>query len=201
MKVIKRWIFVFLYIVGIFAVTPFLPKLIQIASSKWSSSGIKQFVLQFEIFLVLLVLAFGIGFFIFRRKKTAIILIVSIIALLLLSLLIYQFLPNPYEFTHFPEYAVLSILLIRALDVKRGSDIAKKKSFKTIIRGNLYIQSGFITSLVGTGDEIYQHFLPGRASTWYDLFLNSLGGILGLLIFWAIRKRSDGIIHKNEGEK
>lgn len=197
MKVIRKWIFVFLYIVGIFSATPFLPKLIQIASSKWSSSGIKQFVLQFEIFLALLVLAFGIVFFIFRRKKTALILIVSIIALFLLSFLIYQILPNPYEFTHFPEYAVLSILLIRALDVKRGNGTAKKKSFKTIIRGNPYIQSGFVTSLVGAGDEIYQHFLPRRAFTWYDLFLNLLGGILGLLIYWAIKKRSDGIIHKN----
>jgi len=44
--------------------------------------------------------------------------------------------------------------------------------------------------LVGIGDEIYQHFLPNRFFTWYDIFLDILGGILGLLILWRIKKEN-----------
>jgi len=45
-----------------------------------------------------------------------------------------------------------------------------------------------VTGLIGTADEIYQYFLPNRYFTLYDIFLNILGGILGLLIFWGIKK-------------
>jgi VanZ family protein len=54
--------------------------------------------------------------------------------------------------------------------------------------GNLYWKSGLITGLIGLGDEIYQHFLPRRYFAWYDIFLNILGGIVGLVVFWALKK-------------
>ena len=42
--------------------------------------------------------------------------------------------------------------------------------------------------MIGMGDEIYQHFLPGRFFTWYDVFLNFVGGILGLIVYWGLKK-------------
>jgi hypothetical protein len=93
-----------------------------------------------------------------------------------------------------PEYAVLSFLIAKALR-KKGRDslvaqseaLKHKRGFFPQIHA-LYWKSGLITGLVGFGDEIYQHFLPRRVFTWYDILLNFLGGIVGLLIFRALKK-------------
>ena len=177
----RRWLPPILYTAGIIIVTPFLPDLIRGASSRWSSPGVSCFVLKVEIFLAAFVLAFSIFLFFFRKSKS-VFLILSLSSIFLLSFFIYQYLPNPYEFTHLPEYAILSLLVIRALD--------EKHSKMGRITTNSYLLSGFITSVIGTGDEIYQHFLPNRFFTWYDIFLNCLGGILGLLVFWGAKGQS-----------
>lgn len=195
MKISWKWIITCLYIIGIFAVTPFLPRLIQFASSIWSSSGVSRFVLVVEIIIALLILTLVIVFL--KRKKSPLLLL-SIGAIFLLSFIFYKFNPNPYEFTHFPEYAVLSILVIRALDKGKGSrkddcrikGIGVEKGVKSVIFKNSYFLSGGLTGIVGTGDEIYQHFLPNRFFAWYDIFLNLLGGILGLLVFWGAKRKT-----------
>ncbi len=168
--------FVCSYTGGIFVVTPYLPQLIRLASSRWSSSGVSRFVLCVEIIIALLILTLAIVFLFYKRKKSVLFLI-SIGGIFLLSFIIYQFLPNPYEFTHLPEYAILSILIVRALDKEKRSNFIK----------NSYFLSGLITGIIGTGDEVYQYFLPKRFFTWYDIALNILGGILGILIYWRIK--------------
>jgi hypothetical protein len=112
------------------------------------------------------------------------------VGIFLLSLILYQFLPNPYEFTHLPEYAVLSILIVWALDKKKAGNTSseKEKIKKSPVIKNPYLLSAFATGIVGTGDEIYQHFLPNRFFTVYDIFLNIFGGILGLLVFWGTKR-------------
>jgi len=131
-----------------------------------------------EIAIALLILILALEFLIHRRKKSALFLI-SVGGIFLLSFVIYQLIPNPYEFTHLPEYAVLSMLIVRALDKEKRSGFIK----------NSYFLSGLSTGIIGIGDEIYQHFLPNRFFTWYDILLNILGGILGLLIFLGIKNR------------
>jgi glycopeptide antibiotics resistance protein len=42
--------------------------------------------------------------------------------------------------------------------------------------------------VLGTIDELYQGILPLRCFTWYDIFLNGIGGLLGLTIFWGIAR-------------
>lgn len=113
------------------------------------------------------------------RKKSAI-FIISIVGIFLLSFIIYNYIPNPNEFTHLPEYGTLSMVMIRAMD--------KEKDTKPALIKNTYFLSGLITGAIGTGDEIYQHFLPSRFFSWHDVFLNILGGILGLLIFRVIKR-------------
>ncbi len=107
-----------------------------------------------------------------------------------MSFFIYQLIPNPYEFTHLPEYAILSMLIIWALDKKklRSTRAEKEKNIKSATIKNSYFLSGAGTGVIGIADEIYQYFLPNRFFTLYDIFLNILGGILGLLIFWRIKK-------------
>jgi hypothetical protein len=174
-----KWALVILYIIGIFIFTPYLPALIQFASSRWSKTTVSHFVLGVEIFLALLVLIFVIIFLKFRRNKSFYFLLFYG-GILLLSFFIYQFLPNPYEFTHLPEYAVLSVLLMNALEKKEQKSSAIKKT---------YLFSASLSGVIGTIDELYQHFLPKRYFTVYDIFLNILGGILGLLVFWGIRRQ------------
>ena len=188
MKALWRWIFVIAYTIGIFVVTPYLPQLIRAASSKWSSFGVSRFVLWVEIGLAVLILGLAIVFIVQKKRKSAFFLI-SAAGIFLLSLCIYQLIPNPYEFTHLPEYAVLSVLLYWALNNMRKSIEEIKGPGRPRIFMNTYFQSGAITGMVGSADEIYQLYLPNRAYTWYDIFLNILGGILGLLIIWGIKRQ------------
>lgn len=189
MKISGEWAIVCVYTIGIFVVTPYLPRLIQTATSRWSSSGVSRFVLGVEIAIALLILILAVKFLIHRRKKSALFLI-SVGGIFLLSFVIYQLIPNPYEFTHLPEYAILSMLILRALDKEKVKSKSAEKAVnaKSAIIKNPSFLSAVVTGIIGTGDEIYQHFLPNRHLTWYDIFLNVLGGILGLLIYWRIRK-------------
>ena len=189
MKTSGKWTIVCVYTIGMFVVTPYLPQLIQAASSRWSSSGVSRFVLGVEITIALLILILALEFLIHRRKKSALFL-VSVGSIFLLSFIIYQLIPNPYEFTHLPEYAILSILIIRALDKEKvkSKSAEKEENVKSAIIKNPYFLSAMATGIIGTGDEIYQYFLPNRFFALYDIFLNILGGILGLLIYWRIRK-------------
>ena len=190
MKASVKWITVCAYTIGLFIVTPYLPNLIQAATSRWSTSGVKYFVLGVEITIALLILILAVRILIYKKKKAALFLI-SIGSILVLSFIIYQFIPNPYEFTHLPEYAVLSMLLLWALtrDKRNSAGAEKEKRIKTAIIKNSYFMSGALTGTIGTIDEIYQHFLPNRHFTWYDILLNILGGILGLLIIWGIKDK------------
>lgn len=191
MQIPRKWIPVFLYTAGIFIVTPFLPDLIRTASSRWSSSGVSHFVLNVELFLAGLIFAFSVFLF-FLKKNKSLFLIFSLLGIFLLSFLIYHYLPNPYEFTHLPEYAVLSILISRVLYKGKMSGSSAPKENEMKIRfwtiKNSYFSSALITGVIGTADEIYQYFLPKRAFTAYDIFLNMLGGILGLLVFWGTKR-------------
>lgn len=111
MKISRKWAVVFLYTAGVFVVTPFLPQLIRFASSQWSRSGVSTFVLGVEIIIALLILGVAIRFLIYRKKKSILFFIFTG-GIFILSIIIYQFIPNPYEFTHLPEYAILSILIV-----------------------------------------------------------------------------------------
>lgn len=189
MKFSGKWVIACAYTGGIFLVTPYLPQLIRVASSRWSSSGVSRFVLGVEIIIALLIFTLAIVFLFYKSKKSALFLI-SICGIFLLSFIIYQFLPNPYEFTHLPEYAILSILIVRALDKGKGRGVLakKEKNIKSVLNKNSYFLSGAVTGIIGAGDEIYQHFLPNRHFTWYDILLNILGGIIGLLVLWGTKR-------------
>jgi len=200
-----KWLLVSLYIIGIFIATPFLPNLIQLASSQWSNRGIKTFVLSGEIIIALFILALGIIILVLRKKISALFPFLFTTGIFLGSVALYLiFLPNPYEFTHYPEYAILSMLIINALEKNKDSSsgrnsagkrgggirrsIGKKGNIKSRIIKNPYFLSALLTGIIGTVDEIYQHFLPHRFFTWYDILLNIGGGILGLLIYWEVKK-------------
>jgi hypothetical protein len=211
----RKWLVVYGYLLIILSATPHLPLLIRWASSRWQAGSISGFVLGVEIFLgaLLLFLAGGVFFF-NRRRFSSFIFIIG--GLLTSAIIFYLIIPNPYELTHLPEYAVLSILILQALKEKKGKEKEKlndtyiypvrrfsssgqrwykreswvwnrfKILFKTSNR--VYFRSAAITGALGVIDELYQGVLPLRYFTWYDIFLNMLGGLFGLTILWGIIK-------------
>jgi len=194
----KKWIPVIFYIICIAVATPYLPRLIKWASGIWSSGRVANLVLMVEIGIALVILGVGIWIFAVKRKKALVFFMVSG-GIIFTGAYLYKHIPNPYEFTHFPEYGILSVLVIRAMkEEKLGAENKthlgckkkekKRKRAKLALRGNPYMLSAIMTGVVGSGDEIYQHFLPGRFFTWYDIILNFLGGILGLVIYWGLKR-------------
>jgi len=77
------------------------------------------------------------------------------------------------ERIHFIEYAVLGLLISRAVDVRTLNGI---------------IYTGCLITLIGAVDEIIQWFLPNRVGDMRDVFMNSVGGLSGLwlgrFLFW-----------------
>ena len=178
-----RWLMLHAYVLIVFFITPYLPSLIRKASSIWSSDSISGFVLGVEISMgVLLMVTSGALFLFNRRKFLRFILITG--GLIGISYLFYLIIPNPYELTHLPEYAIMSILIFQA--IKK----LKEKRREKVNERSVYYLAAMITVLVGLIDELYQGVLTMRHFLWYDIFLNGLGGILGLTILWGKTKKS-----------
>ena len=68
---------------------------------------------------------------------------------------------------HFASYAVLAILLERALALPRGGKLAAL----------------VLTVLYGISDEFHQSFVPGRTPMLDDLLADLAGGLFGLYAF------------------
>jgi hypothetical protein len=177
-----RWLAVYAYIVILLIVTPYLPLLIDLASSKWQRGSVSGFVLRVEIAIGVVLLLLTCYIFFFNRPKFRPFILITIILITICSLF-YLLKPNPFELTHLPEYAILSVLLSFAM---RGGEEKKSDSED---KRFYYIRPAAITVLCGTADELYQGLLPLRYFTCYDIFLNGLGGILGLTIFWGIIRK------------
>ncbi len=79
-------------------------------------------------------------------------------------------------FAHFMNYFVLGFLALNAL--KFYYPLTVKTLTITFILGTLF---GFI-------DEMIQRFVPGRAFTWFDVLTDSLGFLLGIMIYVVILK-------------
>lgn len=169
------------YFLIVLIATPYLPLLIQWASARWPAVSIASFVLVVEISIgVLLIISAGAIFFSNIRKFPRFFLIIG--GLITFSTIFYLIVPNPYELTHLPEYAILGILVMQAIKEAEGK--RREKMSET----SSYFQSAAITCALGIIDELYQGILPSRNFAWYDIFLNGVGGLLGLTIFWGISR-------------
>lgn len=82
---------------------------------------------------------------------------------------------------HAIEYLILSILLLLALSTF-------KLSIKSI---NIYVLS--IILLYGLSDEFHQLFVPGRNGRLEDVAIDFIGGLIGLIIYYAVRKHPWGV--------
>jgi VanZ family protein len=82
---------------------------------------------------------------------------------------------------HLTEYALLSMLLWRALRKPRKDDV----------RAWRWSHAGLalaLAALYSASDEFHQRFVPAREASVGDVLLDTLGGALGLLGLWAIAR-------------
>lgn len=91
--------------------------------------------------------------------------------------------PGPFsdKHFHFASYAVLTVLLVRALASARIRNVTGRVAIAAIVLATLY----------GVTDEIHQMFVPGRTAALDDLAADALGAVAaaGLLLAWAIIRR------------
>ncbi len=81
---------------------------------------------------------------------------------------------------HIAEYAVLFVLIFRAL---RGSFVIAEKK--------LYLSAAVFTLFYAVTDEIHQMLVPSREGKIYDLGFDLLGIFLGMLVLRLfLRRRS-----------
>ncbi|MFL0198769.1 VanZ family protein [Clostridium sp. WILCCON 0269] len=79
--------------------------------------------------------------------------------------------------SHFLEYLILAVVLFNATKEK----FEMKKVF---------IFSIAVLFLYSCSDEIHQIFIPGRTARIRDVFIDTIGGIIGFLICYIINKKN-----------
>ena len=83
----------------------------------------------------------------------------------------------PEERVHFIEYSLLGAFIFTAWSLD--------------LKGNpLYLASLGLTFLLGGIDELIQYFLPNRVGEFRDCVLNMVGGMIGIVMAWVLRRPS-----------
>lgn len=80
------------------------------------------------------------------------------------------------KIAHVTEYAVLSLLVSRSLDVTHQSHITQR----IICVG--------VTSLYALSDEVHQSFVPSRGATYIDVLWDTLGATLGTTLLSLVQR-------------
>ena len=164
----RLWVLIVVYVLFIYVSLPFFPAFI---------STLRGFISK-EL-LNLLSLAMSISFFlllsvwIYKKKYKAKQFLLIISPLLILTYLSLS-LDVWVERIHFIEYAVLGLLISRAVNVRTLHGI---------------ISTCCLIILIGVVDEIIQWFLPNRVGDMRDVFMNAAAGRSGLglgrFLFWV----------------
>ena len=163
----RLWVLISIYILFIFVSLPFFPAFIKVLSSFISKEilNLLSLVLSVSFFLML-----SIWIYNKKYKVNQFLLIISPLLLLTyfsLSLDVWV------ERIHFIEYAVLGLLISRAVNVRTLHGI---------------ISTCCLIILIGVVDEIIQWFLPNRVGDMRDVIMNSVGGLSGLwlgrFLYW-----------------
>ena len=163
----RLWLLIIIYVFFIYVSQPFFPAFINTLRNLISKEllNLLSLVLSISFFLVLSVWIYNMKY----KAKQFILIISPILLLTYLSISLDVWV----ERIHFVEYAVLGLLISRAVNVKT-------------LRGIIY--TGFLVTLIGAVDEIIQWFLPNRVGDMRDVFMNSVGGLSGLwlgrFLFW-----------------
>lgn len=81
---------------------------------------------------------------------------------------------------HLTEYAILAVLLWRAL--RRGTNRQMKISI-------LFVSVWALCAILAASDEFHQSFVASRSSAIGDVGIDSVGAVSGLLLSWSFARR------------
>ena len=163
----RLWVLIIIYVLFIYVSLPFFPAFIGVLRNFISKEllNLLSLVLSISFFLLLSVWIYNK-----KYKVNQFLLIIS--PLLLLTYLSLS-LDVWVERIHFIEYAVLGLLISRAVNVRTLQGI---------------ISTCGLIILIGVVDEIIQWFLPNRVGDMRDVIMNSVGGLsgiwLGRFLYW-----------------
>lgn len=79
------------------------------------------------------------------------------------------------KMAHMCEYAVLSLLFLALFYAGDAGEYSR-------LRGRPYMFSFFLTAVYAATDEFHQLFVPGRAGRILDVFTDSAGALIALLL-------------------
>jgi VanZ family protein len=82
---------------------------------------------------------------------------------------------------HLTEYAILAVLAARAF----------RTSSRLWLSQNWFWAAWIFAAAYSLTDEFHQSFVPTRGASIYDSLIDSLGGLIGLAIFWWWRQRTN----------
>ena len=155
----RLWVLISIYILFIYVSLPFFPAFIKVLRSFISKELLNILSLVVSVLFFLL-----LSLWIYKKKYKANHFLLIISPLLLLTFLSLS-LDVWVERIHFIEYAVLGLLISRAVNLRTLHGI---------------IATCCLIILIGVVDEIIQWFLPNRVGDMRDVIMNSVGGLSGL---------------------
>ncbi|MDQ6622471.1 MAG: VanZ family protein [Verrucomicrobiota bacterium] len=80
---------------------------------------------------------------------------------------------------HLTEYAILAVLLLRALRANARMSLGRAAA-AVLLAAGLYAMT----------DEFHQSFSPARTPAWRDVMIDCAGATLGLAVSWLVTSRS-----------
>lgn len=158
----RQIIFIIIYVLFIYATLPFMRPVLNYLIENFGKSNLSILVNTVLVSTLLLSIFTLKKTFKFEAYKIGLAVTLFIVGLSIM--LVYD---RPEERLHFVEYGLLGYMIYFVL-LKEIS----MPSIATI----------FLVSLIGMGDETIQHFLPNRVGDLRDIFMNSVGGLLGVLV-------------------
>jgi hypothetical protein len=80
---------------------------------------------------------------------------------------------------HLAEFAILALLIWRALAKPvRGTPLPW--------RWSMAVRTVLFVLLYAASDEFHQLFVPSREASVWDVMIDTIGGVVGLLVLWVL---------------
>lgn len=177
---IRAWLPIISYILVIFALTPFLPRITEQAARLLHLTP-KQFDIWLRNIILVGLPIFLVAYMIHehRYKQQS-----TYVALGIMFAWGYVLVGNfgaPVEAAHLLEYGGLAILCFYKL----------RHRYVEVRSAPLYLAAALLTLAIGALDEFYQGWLPDRFQRYYDfndIITNASSGMLGLIYVWGVMR-------------
>ncbi len=156
----KLRILVFAYILIIYATLPIMGSIVSTAE-RVLGQKIFNFVINFSIFIIFSLICYHL----YRKAGFKLLWYMFLISLPLLFIVVS--LGKPAERIHVVEYSILGFLIFKGYGIGNSNGL---------------IVSSVFVSVVGLVDEVIQWILPNRVGDIKDVVINSISGILGVIL-------------------